>query len=144
MPPTSIADIGHGTNVEFLTSNRTFEVKSIKKDGPSRATFDATHLRTQNIDGSVNTYRERKESRVIEPGTVGLVCHFDGRMTTPALLPREAVRITYPVPEALTNGKKEEFTALVVEAPNDVEIEGVMMWQLKLQIMGAVVETPAS
>lgn len=140
----SYADIGHGTLVEFLTSGRVYEVKSIRKNGPTRQTFDVTHLRTLNIAGSDNTYKEEKVSRVIDPGTLTLVCHFDGQQTTPVLDPTESVRITRPVPSGLTTGHIQEFDAAVISAPEEIEVEGVMMFTLELKILGAVTETAAA
>lgn len=140
----SIADIGHGTLVEFLTSGRAFEVKSVRFNGPNRSTFDVTHLCTLNIGGSNNTYKEENVSRVIDPGTVTFVCHFDGRMTTPALDPVESVRVTRPVPSGLTTGHISAFSAVVTSAPTEIEVEGVMMFTLEMKIIGAITETVAA
>ena len=139
----SIADIGSGSTVEFLTSGRVFEVKSIRPDGPSRSIHDVTTLATANLSGG-KTYREKIAGRVLDAGRVVLECHFDPTMTCPVLDADESVRITSPVPSGKSTGHIWAFTAAVVSSPRTVEIDALTMWTVTLEILGAVTETAAA
>lgn len=143
----SIADVGAGSTIEFLTSGRSFEIESWKRSGESRTIHDITTLATQNIAGATDgtTYREKKAGRVIDAGEYDMDAHYDGSMTTPILDAEESIRITRPPPPGMATGK---ITTCVVAVSNvadgPIEPDTLQKWTCKLTVLGAVVETPAA
>lgn len=140
----SIADVGAGSLIEFLTSSRVFEVKSWTPSGRGRTVHDVTHMRTSNIAGSDSTYAEKRTGRVIEPGKYSLVAHFDGTMTCPVLDGEESIQITRPTPPGYTTPHITTCTVAVVSEAAPLEIDGIQMWTIELEVLGAIAETSAA